>query len=171
MTTLSLVQQKFIFRWDEMGTHWGIHRLVAQVHALLVISMHTDFTDPKAKHRAGSIYFDGQCRFCVAHRARWGSVFERRGIVWVPLQTPGTAERLGITEAQLQAEMWLQLADGRRCSGINAWSALMRRVWWLWPLGVVLALPGFNAIGRALYREIAKHRHGIGGVGPIPKRT
>jgi predicted DCC family thiol-disulfide oxidoreductase YuxK len=133
--------------------------------------MNTEITDTKAENPAGSIYFDGECRFCVAHRKRWGSVFEHRGFVWVPLQTPGTAARLGITEAQLQAEMWLQLADGRRFSGIDAWSAVMRRVWWLWPVGVVLALPGFNAMGRALYSWIAKRRHCLGSVCTIPKRN
>jgi predicted DCC family thiol-disulfide oxidoreductase YuxK len=133
--------------------------------------MHTEMTDKNGRDPAGWIYFDGECRFCVEHRKRWGGVFERRAFVWIPLQTPGTAERLGITETQLHAEMWLQLADGRRFSGINAWSAVMRRVWWLWPMGVVLALPGFNAMGRALYRWIAKHRHCMGGVCTIPKRT
>jgi predicted DCC family thiol-disulfide oxidoreductase YuxK len=133
--------------------------------------MNTEMTDKNVRNPAGWIYFDGECRFCVEHRKRWGSVFERRGFVWTPLQTPGTAERLGITEAQLQAEMWLRLADDRRFSGINAWSAVMRRVWWLWPMGVVLALPGVNAMGRALYRWIAKHRLCIGGVCTIPKRT
>jgi len=67
--------------------------------------------------------------------------------------------------------MWLQLADGRKFSGINAWSVQLRRVWWLWPVGAVLALPVFNAMGRAVYRWIAKHRHCIGGVCNIPKRA
>ncbi|HEY5912446.1 MAG TPA: DUF393 domain-containing protein [Verrucomicrobiae bacterium] len=133
--------------------------------------MNTEITDKNAAKPAGWIYFDGDCRFCTAHRQRWGKIFERRGFVWVPLQTPGTAERLGITEAQLQAEMWLQLADGRKFSGINAWSVPMRRVWWLWPLGVVLAVPGFNAVGRALYRWLAKHRHCIGGACAVPGRA
>ena len=133
--------------------------------------MNTEITDTKAAKPAGWIYFDGECRFCVAHRKRWGSVFERRGFVWMPLQTAGTAERLGITDAQLQAEMWLELADGRKLSGINAWSAQMRQVWWLWPVGVVLAAPGFNTVGRAVYRWIAKHRHCIGGVCTIPRRA
>src|SRR6516165_8162029 len=35
---LSLVQQKFILHWGEMGTRWGINRTVAQIHALLYIS-------------------------------------------------------------------------------------------------------------------------------------
>jgi len=35
---LTLLQQKFILHWGEMGTRWGINRTVAQVHALLFIS-------------------------------------------------------------------------------------------------------------------------------------
>jgi DNA-binding transcriptional regulator GbsR (MarR family) len=35
---LSLVAQKFILHWGEMGTRWGINRTVAQIHALLYIA-------------------------------------------------------------------------------------------------------------------------------------
>src|ERR1041384_6177015 len=38
MERLSLVQEKFILHWGEMGTRWGINRTVAQVHALLYLS-------------------------------------------------------------------------------------------------------------------------------------
>jgi predicted DCC family thiol-disulfide oxidoreductase YuxK len=111
---------------------------------------------------AGWIFFDGECGLCVANRRRWGPTFERRGFVWLPTQTSGAVERLGITDRQLREEMWLQLSDGRKLSGVNAWGALMRRVWWLWPMGFALALPGFNSIGRVLYRWVAKNRHCIG---------
>lgn len=30
----------FILHWGEMGTHWGVNRSVAQVHALLYLSEH-----------------------------------------------------------------------------------------------------------------------------------
>ena len=118
----------------------------------------------------GSIFFDAECRLCVANRRRWGKIFERRGFVWLPLQTPGTTDRLGITDRQLQEEMWLQLADGRKFSGVNAWGVLMRRVWQLWPLGCTLALPGFNALARAVYRWIARNRHCLGGACTIPSQ-
>lgn len=125
--------------------------------------MNTEITDNIAERPVGWIFFDAECRFCVGHRQRWGRTFERRGFVWLPLQTPGTADRLGITEAQLRAEMWLQLADGQTFSGVDAWSVQMRRVWWLWPLALVLVLPGFKATARALYRWIAKNRHCLSG--------
>lgn len=133
--------------------------------------MNTEITDNNAGRSVGWIYFDAECPLCVAHRRRWGCVLERRGFIWLPLQTPGAAQRLEITEAQLHAEMWLRFADGRKLSGVNAWSALLRRVWWLWPVGVVLAVPGFNALGAALYRWVAKHRHCIGGVCTVPGRN
>src|SRR5436305_12816467 len=30
----------FILHWGEMGTHWGVNRSVAQIHALLYLSDH-----------------------------------------------------------------------------------------------------------------------------------
>jgi len=38
MKTLTPVQQKFVLHWGKMGTHWGINRTVAQIHALLYLS-------------------------------------------------------------------------------------------------------------------------------------
>src|SRR5436309_15153636 len=38
MPLLSLVSQKFILHWGEMGTRWGVNRTVAQIHALLLLS-------------------------------------------------------------------------------------------------------------------------------------
>lgn len=35
---LSPVSMKFILKWGEMGTKWGVNRTVAQIHALLYIS-------------------------------------------------------------------------------------------------------------------------------------
>jgi predicted DCC family thiol-disulfide oxidoreductase YuxK len=94
---------------------------------------------------------------------RWGGLFARRGFVWLPLQTPGTAARLGVTEAQLLEEMWLQLADGRVVAGVNAWARLFRAVWWVWPMGVLLCVPGINALAARVYRWIAANRHCLGG--------
>lgn len=111
----------------------------------------------------GRVFYDAECRFCVAGMKRWGGLFARRGFVWLPLQTPGTAARLGVTDAQLLEEMWLQLADGRVASGVNAWATLMRSVWWLWPFGVLMAVPGINAIARLVYRWVARNRYCLGG--------
>jgi predicted DCC family thiol-disulfide oxidoreductase YuxK len=132
------------------------------------ISVNTEITDNKATKPTGWIFFDAECRFCVAGRRRWGKVFERRGYVWLPLQTPGTAARLGVTEEQLMAEMWLLPAGAYPINGFGAWIELMRRVWWLWPLASLLNLPGIRAVGQLIYRWVARNRYCIAGRCRIP---
>jgi predicted DCC family thiol-disulfide oxidoreductase YuxK len=88
-----------------------------------------------------------------------GRMFNRRGFVWVPLQTPGAAERLGLSETALLEEMKLQIADGRVIGGIDSWIALFRSVWWLWPVAFLLSVPGIHALSRTCYRWLARNRY------------
>jgi DNA-binding transcriptional regulator GbsR (MarR family) len=37
--SISLAARKFVVHWGELGTRWGINRTVAQVHALLYVSL------------------------------------------------------------------------------------------------------------------------------------
>lgn len=116
----------------------------------------------------GVVYYDAECAFCARNVARWGAVFTRRGFRWVPLQTPGAAERLGPAGDSLREEMKLSLPGGRVAGGIDAWAVLTRSVWWLWPVGVLLALPGIHWLGARGYRWVAEHRHCLGGVCTLP---
>ena len=36
---LTPVMEKFVVHWGEMGTRWGVNRTVAQIHALLYLSI------------------------------------------------------------------------------------------------------------------------------------
>ncbi len=136
--------------------------------------MNTEMTDNKAGRLAGWIYFDAECRFCVANRRRWGRIFERRGFVWLPMQTPGTAERLGITLQQLTAEMWFLPAGAAPLNGVDAWIGLMRHVGWLKPFALLLAVPGIKPLAQAGYRWLARNRHCLAGrcrLEPHPNRN
>ncbi len=93
---------------------------------------------------------------------RCHSLFVRRGFCWLPAQTPGTAERLGVDEPSLNEEMKVLLADERVFGGVDAWALLFRSVCWLWPLGVLLSVPGVRWLGAKFYRFIANNRYCIG---------
>ncbi len=125
--------------------------------------MNTEIADKTVHGWAGWIYYDAECRFCVAGRKRWGGIFQRRGFVWLPLQTPGAAAQLGVTESELKEEMWVRCGDGRVLNGLNAWVELMRRVWWLQPPARLLALPGLRFAGQAVYCWVARHRYCLAG--------
>jgi predicted DCC family thiol-disulfide oxidoreductase YuxK len=111
----------------------------------------------------GSVYYDAECGFCRAGARRGSGLFERRGFRWLPLQTPGTPARLGLTEAALREEMKLWLTDGRVLGGVDAWAVLFRSVWWLWPLGVALRIPGLHWVANLVYRWVARHRYALAG--------
>jgi predicted DCC family thiol-disulfide oxidoreductase YuxK len=113
--------------------------------------------------RRGWIFYDAECPTCRAGMRLFGRIFDRRGFEWLPLQTPGLAIRLGLPETALFEEMKLQLANGRVIGGLNSWIALFRSVWWLWPVGTLLSLPGIHALSRACYRWIARNRYCFGG--------
>jgi len=127
----------------------------------------------EATKPTGWIFFDAECRFCAASRRRWGRVFERRGFLWLPMQTPGTAERLGIAPELLMAEMWVLPAGASPLHGIGAWIGLMKHVWWLKPFAIVLDLPGIRSLAQTTYRWIARNRYCIAGrchLSPPPPR-
>jgi len=111
----------------------------------------------------GWVFYDADCAFCVRGAMRCGGFFARHGFHWLPLQTPGTTERLKVDKAALREEMKLLLADGCVVGGVDAWVILCRAVWWLWPLGFFLALPGIHWFAGCVYRWIARHRHCFGG--------
>lgn len=117
--------------------------------------------NPTTPAPRGEVFYDAGCGMCSRGATRWGGLFARRGFLWLPLQTPGTSERTGASADELRGEMKLRFADGRVVGGAGAWAVLFRSVWWLWPLGVLMGLPGFNTLSAAAYRRIARNRHAI----------
>ena len=59
--------------------------------------------------------------------------------------------------------MHLLRADGRVFSGVDAFGVLCRSVWWLWPIGMLLLVPGLRDVARAAYDWFARNRYCIGG--------
>lgn len=111
----------------------------------------------------GEVFYDADCAICSRVTTRWGGLFERRGFRWTPLQTPDAATRIGASDAELSAEMKLRLANGRVLGGADAWAILFRSVWWLWPIGVLIGLPGIRFLSAAIYRWIARNRYCLSG--------
>lgn len=112
----------------------------------------------------GRIYFDAHCPACVLAQRSVGAVLGSRGIECVPMQTPGTAERLGVNGAELAVRMHVLTSDGRVLPNADGLAYLCRKIWWLWPLGVGLSLPGFRGVARVGYDWIARNRYVLCGL-------
>ncbi len=126
-------------------------------------SVNTEITDNIGNGPAGWVFYDQACPWCVRTRHCVGRLFAARGFVWLPLQTPGTARRLGVLESDLERRLHVMRADGRICHNADALGILCRSVWWLWPLGLLLLVPGIREGARMAYDWLARNRYCLGG--------
>jgi predicted DCC family thiol-disulfide oxidoreductase YuxK len=115
---------------------------------------------------AGTLFFDGACGMCTRSRDLLLR-FNRTGNVQTEtLQSPGVAERLGITPASLlESTRWLD-ASGAVYSGAEAANAAFSAaVGTRIPLAIY-RIPGIRFIEEAVYRWIAAHRYRFPGTTP-----
>lgn len=119
---------------------------------------------------AAWVGYDATCGFCVGTVERWRRTFERVGLVFVPLQDPEFRRRAGLAGEGPDAELKLLLPDGGVLGGVRAIAWMCRRVAWLWPLGVLLVVPGIHEAAAAGYRWVARHRSCLGGACALPRR-
>jgi predicted DCC family thiol-disulfide oxidoreductase YuxK len=115
---------------------------------------------------AGTLFFDGACGMCTRSRDLLLR-FNRTGSVQTEtLQSPGTAQRLGIEPASLlESIRWVD-ASGAVYSGAEAANAAFSAaVGTRIPLAIY-RIPGIRFIEEAVYRWIAAHRYRFPGTTP-----
>ena len=129
--------------------------------------MNTEITDGNAEKPTGWVFYDGECAFCRAWVRRLQRALAGRAFQFATMQSrrERTAVAVG-TEARdrtIPSEMLVGLPNGHVLSGADAGMAIARHIWWLWPLWLLSRIPGAMILFRAGYRQIARHRHCIGG--------
>ncbi len=114
----------------------------------------------------GTLFFDGACGMCTRSRD-FLLKFDRTGqLETVPLQSPGTAERLNVAPASLlDSVRWLD-ASGAVYSGAEAANAAVSAaVGTRIPLAIY-RIPGIRFIEDAVYTWVAAHRYRFPGATP-----
>ncbi len=127
-------------------------------------------TDRKGRRaRAGWVFFDAECSFCIALARRFGPILAPRGFALAPLQDPRVQELLALPPEQLLLEMRVLTPDGRQFGGADALIFLAGAVWWAWPLCALAQLTGMRTILQAGYRWVAARRRCTTGARPRPE--
>lgn len=115
----------------------------------------------------GILVFDGRCGVCtraVNALARW----DRTGMLSIePMQAPGMAERLGVTDDRMLKSAWWVDSSGAIYDGAHAMNAALAAA-----LGTRIPLqlyriPGVGAVQDAVYRWISTHRYRFPGAVPL----
>ena len=118
-----------------------------------------------------AIYYDDECQFCRGMLRRFGRTLARRRFIFVPLQAPGAARLLSVSDEHLLDEMRVRLDNGAVFGGASALVEIARRIWWAWPLWALSRVPGAMVVLRAGYRWVARNRHCPNGTCAVPRRA
>lgn len=114
----------------------------------------------------GTLFFDGACGMCTRSRDLLLRLDRTGKVQSEPLQSPGTAQRLGVApENLLDSVRWLG-SSGVVYSGAEAVSAAVSAA-----VGTRIPLrfyriPGIGFLEEAVYRWVAAHRYRFPGTTP-----
>ena len=115
---------------------------------------------------AGTLFFDGACGMCTRSRDLLLKMDRTGNLQTETLQSPGTAQRLGIAPASLlESIRWLD-SSGAVYSGAEAANAAVAAaIGTRIPL-VIYRIPGVGFIEEAIYRWVAANRYRFPGTTP-----
>ena len=112
-----------------------------------------------------TVLFDGQCRFCRANVGIIQRFDLRARLRFVPIQAAEAGQwTADIPPADILREMYVVDTTGRRRGGVDAVRYLSRHLPALWPLALILHVPGTRRLWGWLYRKIAARRYWFGRV-------
>jgi predicted DCC family thiol-disulfide oxidoreductase YuxK len=115
---------------------------------------------------AGTLFFDGACGMCTRSRDLLLRMDRTGNLQTEPLQSPGTAQRLGIVPTSLlESVRWLD-SSGAVYSGAEAANAAVSAaIGTRIPLAIY-RIPGVGFIEEAAYRWVAANRYRFPGTTP-----
>ncbi len=111
-----------------------------------------------------TVLFDGECRFCQRQIAILSNLDLRNRFIYKSLHDPSVAADFPeLTIEQLQEQMFVIDTQGNARGGATAVRYLSRKLPLLWPLALLLHIPGSLPLWNRLYKFIAERRLWIAG--------
>lgn len=111
-----------------------------------------------------TVLYDGKCRFCQRQIATLRRLDAAGRLQFTSLHDPSVAVDFPELSPQaLETEMFVVDRLGRARGGATGWRYLSRRLPLLWPLAVVLHVPGSLPLWNWIYGLIARNRHRLAG--------
>jgi predicted DCC family thiol-disulfide oxidoreductase YuxK len=109
----------------------------------------------------GTVYYDGECKFCATSVGLLKDDGEDSAEYKPYQDTQDLPE--GLTPQSAENQLWLVMPDGRKYGGFFAVRRLAWRKPWMWPIALLLWLPGMDWLGPKVYRWVARNRRKLWG--------
>jgi predicted DCC family thiol-disulfide oxidoreductase YuxK len=115
---------------------------------------------------SGVLFFDGACGMCTRSRDFLLRLNRTGDLKTEPLQSVGTAERLGVPASRLlESVRWLDPSGDVYAGAEAANAALSAAIGTKLPLRIY-RIPGSRFLQEAVYRWVASHRYRFPGTTP-----
>ena len=111
-----------------------------------------------------TVLYDGDCRFCRGQIGILRRLDLFGGLAFTSLHDRSVAVAFPeLSPEELDRQMYVVDRRGRARGGAEAVRYLSRRLVPLWPLAVLLHVPGTLPLWNAVYGFVARHRFAIAG--------
>lgn len=106
-----------------------------------------------------TIFYDGKCQFCVAVQKKIQHFDTQDQFLFKDLWKEQPQSNLGITQKQLQEKIHLVTSTGEIHTGYFVFKKIVMGIPKLRLIGLILMIPGFDFLGKIIYKIIAKNRN------------
>lgn len=120
---------------------------------------------------SGLVIFDGSCGICSAYIGEKRVFFEKYGFSVAPLQEEWVRELTKLNEESLMSAIHLYTSNGSILKGIDFFEYLSNKIWWLYPIALLLKINFLKPLFASLYNSIANQRRKLSKLCGLEKRA
>lgn len=110
----------------------------------------------KSQEPSLTVYYDQDCPLCTRTKIIVEHVDYKGNVRWKGIDARD--ESLEVSEEEMYASMHATTSKGRVVKGVDTYRQIFRRIPFLYPLFLILSIPGVYHLSNWIYGKIAKNR-------------
>lgn len=106
------------------------------------------------------VYYDSECPLCIRTKLTVEHLDNFNRILFLPVQTEAVNESClsDYSENELLENIFSVNKNGKVFSGLDTYLQIFKSIWYLYPLYLLISLPGIKQIAAKIYSIVAKNR-------------
>jgi predicted DCC family thiol-disulfide oxidoreductase YuxK len=110
-----------------------------------------------------TVFYDANCRLCVRSRRTLERLRPRAKVTFVDLRDEGAMRGYPMVRRAGLSQMFVMDSAGEVAGGYDGFVLMAPVIPWVRGMSGVLRWRAVRAVGRVVYRWVARHRYALGG--------
>ena len=131
------------------------------VYILLIPLSYWKIFNGRREHYSLNVYYDAECPLCVRTKItiKHFDYFNKVNFKTVQVNAAKNELLKNIEEEKLLLDIHSTDLKGNVYNGIDTYIQIFKRIWFLKPLSLVIALPGIKGLSKKIYNYVASNRN------------